>query len=676
MEWLNHLWSDQLIFALGWSVLHSLWQGAAFASLTGIYLNFKPNLAARKRYLVAFSGLLAILAAALLTFFWYLLAPHPAEEAMPGGTENPANNLLIIVTAPEAQLSMLGWVNRHLGFVVQFWSVGVILFGLRSLIGWIYAQSMKRRRTRPAPEFCQTSTLDIAARLGIRRKVEVLESALLQTPVVIGALKPVILLPLGIMNRLTPAELEAVLAHELAHILRQDYLLNLLQTFVEVLFYFNPAVWYLASVIAREREHSCDDLAMHITGNRLAYAKALVILQEIAQPGPKMAMALSRKKGALWVRIQRILQPDKKKSVHLMEKITFSGLIMAAVFALNFQAVQGASQPDKPIISLQPWQVLSMPADSLPMEIDRVVFVENGERWEAELIKGKIIKLKVNDREVPATEFPQYEARLNEKMKSTGAFGGNASGSPEKTDAKRVITKVIVINEDGDEEIEREFEDIRILKDSVRVMVITDSTHQWKVKSKDENGMRTITIDGTNMIWTPESSEGRAASPTMKFKGSDVIYIKGLDTLHVMGMNPEGFLSEGAITEMLEGMNIDPEKIVETRMIRRGPDSKGIQLIEMEGENMEELTKMQGMKWLTLDVQAQGGGKTRNALERELLRDGLIEEGKGYSLELRENFLKVDGKKLPEGLARKYCKIYEQSTGMSLSNGGKVVIRK
>lgn len=359
-----------------------------------------------------------------------------------------------------------------------------------------------------------------------------------------------------------------------------------------------------------------------------------------------------------------------------MEKITFSGLILAAVFALNFHAVQGASQPDKPILPLQAWQELSMPADSVPVDIDRVVFVENGERWEAELAKGKIIKLKVNDREIPATEFSQYEARLNEKMKTTGAFGDNTSGTPEKTDTERVITKVIVIKEDGDEEIEHEFEDVRILKDSVSIMVITDSTHQWKVKSRDEKGMRTITIDGTGMIWTPESSEGRAVNPSMKFKGSDVIYIKGMDTLHVMGMNPEGFLSEGAIAEMLEGMNIDPEKIVETRMIRRGPDSKSIQLMEIEGENREELTKMQGMKRLELDVQLNGGGKTRNAMERELLRDGLIEKDKGYSLELRENFLKVNGKKLPEGLARKYRKIYEQSTGMSLSNGGKIVINK
>lgn len=677
----NNVWSDQMVFALGWSVLHSLWQGVLIACFTGVYLNWRPQMPARKRYLWAFFGLMAILLSSLLTFVWYMnqAADSVSSHLEPG--DEPATTLLIFLSEPEAVFSLSRWFNRHLDVIVQCWAVGVALFGLRSIIGLGYAQRMKRRGTRPLPEVVQSMAISLASRLGIRQKVEVLESALLHTPVVIGALKPVILLPLGMINRLSPAEVEAVLAHELAHIRRHDYLLNLVQTLAETLLYFNPAVWYLSAVVRREREHSCDDLAMEVSGSALVYAKALVALQELSQPGPSMAMALSRKKGALWVRIQRILKPNQKKSSYLMERITLTGLILAVVFALNFQAARGASESDNLPVAGTFWKDVVFTMDSLPDGISRIVMMENGETMEAEYENGKLKQLKVNGRDVPAKEFPAYEAKLNKMLRESKEAMKNGTGNKTGTDQKKV-TKVKVIQLNGDTESEGSLPQVFYMADSV--VFISDSTQQWTIKSKESDGMRTIVVDGSTFSGISDSVKVTVGQP-LRFKSSDLTYIKGVDTIHIKGMSPNGFISEDAISQMLEG--IDLERLAEVRMLRRGPDSREIELIEIEGEKFEgkrdlkivegfDLGGLGSLNGMNL-MQASGGGKAGIALERELQRDGMIENPEdSYTLELRENFLKVNGKKLPEGLARKYQKIYEQSTGMSLKNGSKVVIRK
>jgi beta-lactamase regulating signal transducer with metallopeptidase domain len=127
---------------------------------------------------------------------------------------------------------------------------------------------------------------DILNKLALQSRfntgIELLESALVRSPLTIGHLKPVILFPIGLINRLSESEVEAILAHELAHILRRDYIFNILQSVVEVVFYFHPAVWWLSAQVRQERESACDDRAIALVGNKMNYAKALVTIQEMA----------------------------------------------------------------------------------------------------------------------------------------------------------------------------------------------------------------------------------------------------------------------------------------------------------------------------------------------------------------------------------------------------------
>jgi hypothetical protein len=191
--------------------------------------------------------------------------------------------------------------------------------------------------TSPLPSEWQEYVAMLCGEMNIRRPVQLLESALAQTPMVLGWLKPVILLPIGAVNHLTPTQVEAILAHEMAHVLRQDYLLNLLQSLVETIFYFNPAVWWVSAQVRTERENCCDDIAVRYCGNSLAYAKALVSLQELQMAAPALAMPFSKNKNQLLHRIKRILQPSQNKS-NLMEKLSATLLLTVAVVLLSVQA--------------------------------------------------------------------------------------------------------------------------------------------------------------------------------------------------------------------------------------------------------------------------------------------------------------------------------------------------
>src|SRR5439155_5091815 len=165
---------------------------------------------------------------------------------------------------------------------------------LRLLTGWLWVQRLRTRGVAPADADFRRMAARLARRLHITRVVTLLESSLVDVPTVIGWLKPVVLLPASALGALSPQQLEAILAHELAHIRRHDYLVNLLQTLVETLLFYHPAVWWLSRRIRIERENCCDDLAVSLCGDPVAYANALADLESLRSeitPTHHIAMA-------------------------------------------------------------------------------------------------------------------------------------------------------------------------------------------------------------------------------------------------------------------------------------------------------------------------------------------------------------------------------------------------
>lgn len=189
-------------------------------------------------------------------------------------------------------------------WIVAGWSLGVIVCSLRPLLGWRTLRRLRRLGTSAVSDEVLTAMGRVSRRLGVRRATRVMQSTLAQAPVVVGYLRPVILLPVSLMTDIPTRQLEAILAHELAHVRRHDFVVNLLQTLVETIFFYHPAVWWLSRQIRIEREHCCDDLAVIVLGSRVEYGRALLAVEELR--GQRPLLALGAAGGSLLSRIRRI----------------------------------------------------------------------------------------------------------------------------------------------------------------------------------------------------------------------------------------------------------------------------------------------------------------------------------------------------------------------------------
>ncbi|MEY4905445.1 MAG: hypothetical protein RLZZ292_3260 [Bacteroidota bacterium] len=344
------LLSENLDYAFGWMVIHSLWQATLIALISGIVLILLRKKSAKLKYILANIALCTVLLTAVATFSWYYHSVNRTKlidlsETITNSTIAKGNKDLAVaeITPSPVSPTVRTWsvanfrdyFDRNLPLVVLVWLLGVTVFVLRLLGGISYIYYLRTRMNFPPDEYWLELLQGLLKRTSIRKTVELVESALVRTPMVVGYLKPLILFPLGAINRLSEQEVEAILAHELAHIMRHDYLFNILQSLVEALFYYHPAVWWMSAQIRDERESACDEIAIDLLGNSMKYAKALVIIQELAYfPfSPSLAFA-GQNKSQFLMRMQRILNQPQNKS-NIMEKLIATLLVLFTLIGLN-----------------------------------------------------------------------------------------------------------------------------------------------------------------------------------------------------------------------------------------------------------------------------------------------------------------------------------------------------
>ncbi len=308
--------------AVGWALLQFVWQGAAVGVLTALALLALRRSASDVRYVVAAIGLALMLTLPVVSGVqkFQAVRAEPAAGAVASaspfvrsGVSQPPRVTERAETPGGAAHSPV-WrapsvrVEPLLPTLILVWIAGVSMLSLRLLTGWIWVQRLRTHGNAPAADRWQRVAARLSRRLHIGRAIVLLESTLVDVPTVIGWLKPVVLLPASAVAALSPQQLEAILAHELAHIRRHDYLVNLLQTLVETLLFYHPAVWWLSRRIRIERENCCDDLAVSLCGDPVAYANALADLESLrSETAPTHHIAMAATGGALLQRIRRLL---------------------------------------------------------------------------------------------------------------------------------------------------------------------------------------------------------------------------------------------------------------------------------------------------------------------------------------------------------------------------------
>jgi uncharacterized protein (TIGR03435 family) len=329
---------------LGMTLLHFLWQGLLIALVYAAARRFSGQTSSpRTRYLLACGALSAMMAAPIAT--WEFLSPASARtepmyriQSTPVTAAPNGNAATALLPAPVRVVVSGVESEQFLSWVVIVWLAGAMVFWIRLAAGWVVTSRLRSIAVRRAPPEWRERFQELGAQIGISRPVQLLVSALVGVPMAVGWLRPMVLLPVGALGGLPGEHLEALLLHELAHIRRHDYLMNLVQSVAESLLFYHPAVWWVSGQIRAEREHCCDDLAVAIQGDALTYARALTQLESY-RPA-HLGAAMGATGGSLADRIARLLGRSRPAARTGLEPgaIVAAGLLVAAACGLFGQS--------------------------------------------------------------------------------------------------------------------------------------------------------------------------------------------------------------------------------------------------------------------------------------------------------------------------------------------------
>jgi uncharacterized protein (TIGR03435 family) len=340
---------NDAIHVAGWTLVHFTWQGALVALTAAAALYLLRHAAPQSRYTVACLALAAMLVLPGATAWRLQSAPAEAELVAP---VRRTVFLRVTPTAPAHQDRFLIGIRKQavappssatsalgspfvLPTLVGLWSAGVCLLLVRLAGGWWRVRRLQRAaRALPVSRW-QAVSSRLARQIGLMRRVRVVDAVFVDCPVVIGWLQPVVLLPVAALAGLTPEQVRAILAHELAHVRRHDAVVNFAQTLAETLLFYHPAVWWVSSRIRAEREHCCDDVALAVSGDAYGYAAALAELESWRATEPAFSLAATG--GPLLRRVARVLAPPAVRSSR-------SGITFTLSLAVIFVVVAGALQ--------------------------------------------------------------------------------------------------------------------------------------------------------------------------------------------------------------------------------------------------------------------------------------------------------------------------------------------
>ena len=585
---MNGWFSQTLVTAAGWALVHFVWEGLVIAGLLAAALRLLRSRPAHFRYLAGCAAMLLMAVAPLVTFRLVLNTGEP--EAVPVAAVEvqplaPAETFTPLTTRPLAAKPILAvaakpaprrlsWMERWeamMPWLVLAWVAGVCGLSCRLLAGWLAVRRLRRGAEWLSGEWPEKAR-ELARRLRVSRPVRLLESALVEVPTVIGWLRPVILLPASCLTGLTPGQLESILAHELAHIRRHDYLINLLQSAVETVWFYHPAVWWVSRKMREERENCCDDLAVAVCGDRAGYARALATLEELRPASAQFALGAG---GApLLRRIRRLAgKPERgagRSSWPVAGVIALLLLAGAAAGLRNYRAQAAgrgsAGQPMKGINTKYELHigtnVVQFDSDRIPTPMTNtsvgVSMAKGNEMWVVDGA-GNIVKvtgvsvdatgktnnilflnsssveweryldvieatLRSNNLAMPTTKGMKFEImhlRDNAEGKiDTGAMGQGNAG-PEAVLEMNLTGTMVILSGPHDVVVNEARHEVRMRADEMRI------------------GTNVFWFDGTRVHWSQKNASGQVSTGQaermilrnggdgfpMTLTGSNVVYV-------------------------------------------------------------------------------------------------------------------------------------------------------
>jgi beta-lactamase regulating signal transducer with metallopeptidase domain len=328
--WLN----AELFRVIGWTIIHSLWQCLGLLALLKVFLFFTPLRRSGLRYGAAIGFLGLAVLGGLLTFTWEyrVLGGGGAGTALGRAVGAGAHAGLPIVKAPvvEGVPVWLGFLGRLSPWLAMGWVFGIVYFSGRLLYSGYGLRRLRRLPDLADGEF-SVMLARLRVKMGLRQSVRLIVSDRVSGPLTFGLLKAVVVLPLHYVSQVPADQLEMILAHELAHIRRRDYVVNLCQSVVDAAFFFNPFFRVLSGIVRNEREYCCDDLAAGVGGDERLMALALTNLKLMTRH-PGLGLSAAPVRSGFYRRVSRLIEPQGPRAVSVRGAL--AGLLGAAVLVL------------------------------------------------------------------------------------------------------------------------------------------------------------------------------------------------------------------------------------------------------------------------------------------------------------------------------------------------------
>jgi len=519
--------TDAVIYSLGMTLFHSLWQVTLVYILLRFLLLFLKNISSKVKYRLLGSSMLLSLIIACLTFFHY----YQNEKVILADTyemlrginlelfsENSLQAADSIISGPEG-------LQRFLPYIVMLYLAGVFILAIRLVVSMIYLQRYRTQNLVVKDNNLNDCFYSLVRKLNIKKKIILRESLLAKVPIVLGYLKPLVIVPVGLLSQIPFNQVEAILAHELGHIKRNDFLINILQSVIELIFFYHPVIYLISKNMRAERENCCDDIALSHCKDPGTYIKALAGMEGILPLSSYTSVAFIKNRNHLLERMKRILKPNVMKT-KLSDSI-FAGIIILAGFftiiltgAATLTNISGKyadpveNNVSQSIQFRNMYPVSSFQDTIMEYEDNRIITHRkniNGdqERIEMTFNHGKLTELIIDGKVIPENDYSKYTDLISstrDEVARTSREVEKAEAELAALDAEKIeieINKALnEAREINEEEIRMEIEEARAELEKIEqedIMTEVEDALREAQKDLDSLQLDNINLDSIRM---------------------------------------------------------------------------------------------------------------------------------------------------------------------------------
>ncbi|MBK7609083.1 MAG: M56 family metallopeptidase [Saprospiraceae bacterium] len=712
---------QDLLQAWVWAMIHSAWIGITLAGLYFLYLNYFPRSRPSVKYKVGLSLFMLLPIGSLIAFILHLPSVSNAPvlataDPNPSGVTEAWSTISSKAPSLASQIPFFQGIEMYIPSLFGVWCLGVIILSIRMSLGYREVYRL-RSMSNPIPVPGINQLFDrLIVKSGVKQNIRLATSHLIDMPATIGYLKPIILLPVSLINQLSTEEAYAILAHELAHIIRKDYLQNILISMTEILFFFHPSVWWFSTTIKSLREQCCDDLALELGAEPMALSKALVQLEEHA-PAPLFAMAFSHKK-QLFYRIQRLFNMQTKNE-YSISRTQAPMLIcsLALIWILsNLWTPIIANNVKIPLAKSFVWEVPTKtvavaPSDTTkPKSKIEKISKDNGkQKIELQLKDKEITELKVDDKIIPPAEYNKYAEEMESLKKELKEIDMPTRVKDKPRDfeprdyeynfAPRVFNF-------GENRIKSDIDEMHVkVQPKVRIksgaggntFYFDDGRDGPKIYGLGRGMFPGRDNDPINWVIEGDSSYLKIAGDKLIIKDEhgDVIidfnddfrglgnnlygldHLKGLKSLRDIS-ELKKLYSEDMMNKLERAKMLDNDRLLWSKEKSDKYMEHSRKLLDDAQSHQKEL--LDKMQWkLADDMDARkffkdgqgfnllsGKGKLDQIIQDKLVDDHIIKSGDKYEFKINEKDLRINGKKQDQKTYNEFKALIEEKTGFEL----------